>query len=213
MPTVLVTGFEPFAGEPVNPSGELVRQLDGTTIEGRRVVGVVLPCTFAGAIPALEAAIAEHQPELVVATGQAGGRPAITVERVAINVVDARIADNAGAKPVDEPIVPAGPAAYWSSLPVKAITRALTDASIPADVSQTAGTFVCNQVFYGLMHTLVGKRVRGGFVHVPFLPEQAARAGGAPAMSLEVMVRAIEIVITTALRTDVDEKHALGATH
>lgn len=214
MPKVLLTGFEPFAGEPINPSAEIVAALGGRTIEGHEIVGAILPCVFGAAIASLRAEIARHEPAVVVCTGQAGGRPCVTVERVAINVDDARIPDNQGQQPIDAAIVDAGPPAYFASLPLKSTVRALALAGIPADVSQTAGTFVCNHVFYGLMHALAGTSVRGGFVHVPFLPEQAKRAGpGAPSMPLAVMVRAIEIVIATSLTETRDAKVSYGATH
>jgi pyroglutamyl-peptidase len=154
----------------------------------------------------------EVQPELVICVGQAGGRAAITPERVAINVDDARIADNAGGQPVDRAIVRGGPAAYISTLPVKAIVVALRAEGVLAEVSQTAGTFVCNHVFYGLMHALRTKRgVRGGFIHVPFLPEQA-KAGRA-SLPLETMVAAVARAVETALRTKRDLRTSGGATH
>jgi pyroglutamyl-peptidase len=129
-------------------------------------------------------------------------------------VDDARIADNAGQRPIDEPVVADGPVGYWSRLPIKAIVKALREAHIPAEVSQSAGTFVCNHLFYGLMHTLEGTAIRGGFVHVPFTPEQAARTQGRPpSRPLEEMVRAIEIVIATSLATAADVREAGGATH
>jgi len=155
----------------------------------------------------------------VLCTGQAGGREAITVERVAINVDDARIADNRGAQPIDEAIVEGAPAAYFSSLPLKAIVKALHGERLRADVSQSAGTFVCNHVFYGLMHALAARpEIRGGFLHVPFLPEQAARAvpPGArppPSMSLDEITRALRVVIATSLAVTADVKEAGGATH
>jgi pyroglutamyl-peptidase len=213
--TVLLTGFEPFGGEKVNPSALAVQALDGRTIAGRRVVAAVLPCVFGAARRALLRELRRARPELVICVGQAGGRAAITVERIAINVDDASIADNAGARPVDAAIVRGGPAGYWSTLPLKAIVRALERARIKAAVSQTAGTFVCNHVFYALMRTLERRRgVRGGFVHVPYLPAQARRVkGGAPSMPLAKIVRALEIAARTALGTRRDVRAAAGATH
>lgn len=213
MRTVLVTGFEPFGGESTNPSALAAKALDGRVLRERRLAARVLPCVFGEAIRALEKEIATLDPELVVCVGQAGGRHAITLERVAINVDDARIPDNAGAQPVDRPIVEGGPVAYWSTLPIKAIVQALTREKIPAEVSQTAGTFVCNHVFYALMHALDGKAARGGFVHLPFLPEQAARYGRAPSLPLDAMVRAIELVVETALDVEKDVRAAGGAEH
>jgi pyroglutamyl-peptidase len=212
MKTVLLTGFEPFAGELINPSGEIARQLHGAEIGGHRVVGALLPCVFGAAVTELKKQIRAAKPALIVCVGQAGGRTEITPERVAINVDDARIPDNAERQPVDRPIVRGGPAAYWSTLPIKAIVAKLRQRDIPAAVSQTAGTFVCNHVFYGLMHELRRQRkIRGGFIHVPFLPEQA-KAGQA-SVPLETMTAAIACAIEVTLRTKRDARTAGGATH
>ena len=147
----------------------------------------------------------------MLAVGQAVGRAVISLERVAINIDDARIPDNAGRQPVDEAVVPGGPAAYFSTLPVKACLQALTDAQIPAEVSQTAGTFVCNHVFYSLMHELARHpAIRGGFIHVPKSPEQA---GNGPSMEIADMARGLEIVARTARAVDADIKLGAGATH
>ena len=208
---VLVTGFEPFAGESVNPSGEIARQLHGTVIGGHRVTGALLPCVFGVAITELKKQIRATKPRLIICLGQAGGRADITPERVAINVDDARIPDNAGRQPVDRPVRRRGPAAYWSTLPIKAIVAALARRGIPASVSQTAGTFVCNHVFYGLMHALHGqKKVRGGFIHVPFLPEQAR---GKPSLPLETMTEGVRRAVATALRGKQDIRTTGGANH
>jgi pyroglutamyl-peptidase len=211
--TVLLTGFEPFAEHRENPSAQIAEALDGRSVERHAVRGVVLPVIFREALAELRAAITRHRPALVVCLGQGGGRPSIGVERVAINVDDALLADNAGSRPIDEPVVRNGPVGYWSTLPVKAIVKALRDAGIPAEVSQTAGTFVCNHVFYGLMHTLGRKKgVRGGFVHVPYLPEQAARlAGSPPGLALTEQLRAIELVVATSLTTKRDLRVSGGA--
>lgn len=211
MKAVLLTGFEPFGGEEVNPSQEIARHWHGRVIGGHRVVGALLPCVFGAAITELKSQIRATKPVLVICTGQAGGRADITPERVAINVDDARIADNAGRQPVDRPIVRGGPAAYWSALPIKAIVAALRKHGVPARVSQTAGTFVCNHVFYGLMHALHTRRgVRGGFIHVPFLPEQAKQ--GQPSLPLETMVEAVGLAIKTALQIRRDLKAGGGQT-
>lgn len=208
---VLLTGFEPFDGERINPSGEIARQLHGTVIGGHRVAGALLPCVFGAAITELKRQIRAAQPVLIICLGQAGGRADITPERVAINVDDARIPDNAGRQPVDRPVVRGGPAAYWSTLPIKAIVQELRAKGIPAAVSQTAGTFVCNHAFYGLMHTLRGqKKVRGGFIHVPFLPEQTKDQ---PSLALEVMTAAIGAAVKVTLRTRRDLRAAGGSAH
>jgi len=212
MKTVLLTGFEPFGGESINPSGEIARQLHGTVIGGHRVVGALLPCVFGAAITELRKQLRATKPVLIIGVGQAGGRAEVTPERVAINVDDARIADNAGRQPVDRRVVRGGPAAYWSTLPIKAITTALQRKGIPVAVSQTAGTFVCNHVFYGLMHELRRqKRVRGGFIHVPFLPQQAKP--GQPNLTLEVMTAAIGAAVAVALKTRRDLHSTGGTTH
>ena len=211
MRTILVTGFEPFGGDKINPSAEIARALDGRVIAGRRVVGAVLPCVFRASIAELKKLLRAHRPGLVVCVGQAGGRADITPERVAVNVDDARIADNAGAQPIDRPIVRGGPAAYWSTLPIKAIVAALRQRGIPASVSQTAGTFVCNHVFYGLMHARrrgSGRASRGGFIHVPLLPAQAKK--GQPSVPLGTMIRAIAIAVEVAAKTRRDAKRAGG---
>jgi pyroglutamyl-peptidase len=175
---ILVTGFEPFGGQSLNPSWEVARALHGWTLEGAQITSVQLPCVFALALPALQQALAQHPPDIVLALGQAEGRCDFSVERVAINVMDARIADNAGAQPIDVPVIAGGPAAYFSTLPIKSLVAGLKAAGFPASVSQTAGTFVCNQVFYALQHTLAGLGVHSGFVHLPLLPEQAAHWKG-----------------------------------
>jgi len=210
MKTLLLFGFEPFAGDTVNPSGEIARRLDGRVIAGHRVTGAVLPCAFGASVADLRRLLRRHRPSLVIGLGLAAGRAAITPERVAINVDDARIADNAGACPVDRPVVRGGPAAYWSTLPIKAIVAALRREGLPAAVSQTAGTFVCNHAFYGLMHALARRHgVRGGFVHVPAIPELARR--GQPRLSLARMIRATEIIVTVAAKRKADLKRADGA--
>ncbi len=216
--TVLLTGFDPFGGEGLNPSWLAAEALHGETIAGRRIVAVQLPTSFARGPRALRAAIRRHAPELIVCVGQAGGRAQISLERISINVDDARIADNDGAQPVDRPIVRNGPAAYFSTLPIKAMFAALREADIPAEISQTAGTFVCNRVFYALMHALAEDEnlrggVRGGFVHIPYLPGQAAAHPGAPSLSLGIVVAGLRIMIETALRTRKDRRIAAGTTH
>lgn len=199
MKNVLVTGFEPFGGERINPSWELARALNGEAIGGARVVAVQLACVFGESLRRLDEALARVKPVAVLAIGQAGGRCDLSLERVAINVDDARIPDNAGAQPVDEPVVASGPAAFFSTLPIKAIVAALREAGYPASVSQTAGTFVCNHLFYGLQHRLDGHGVRSGFMHIPYLPEQAARHPGAPSLPLPTLIDATRLALQVAL--------------
>lgn len=211
---ILVTGFEPFGGETINPSWEVVKQLEGMIIDDCRVVTRQLPCVFGESLTVLNAAIDELNPAVVIAVGQAGGRVDITVERVGINVDDARIPDNRGQQPIDVAIVPDGPAAWFSSLPIKAMVAAMREKGIPASVSQTAGTFVCNHVMYGLLHKIGENAERkGGFIHIPYLPEQAAAHAGAPSMAAQTVKDALEIAITVALRQDCDINVVGGATH
>ena len=209
---VLLTGFDPFGGEAVNPALEVVKKLDGAVIAGANVVTRELPTVRGKAIEALVKAIQEVQPTVVIAVGQAGGRMDITPERVAINVDDFRIPDNEGNQVVDEAVVAEGPAAYWSTLPIKKIVAVLREDGIPASVSNTAGTFVCNHVFYGLMHYLQqeGNVRRGGFIHIPYLPVQAAKLTGQPSMALEVLVRGLHRAVEVVLTTQEDERYAGG---
>jgi pyroglutamyl-peptidase len=214
-PVALVTGFTPFGGEAINPSQLIAQALHGRTIAGHCIIGATLPTEFAQSIVVLRQLIDRHKPALVLAVGQAGGRAEISLERIAVNLIDARIADNAGAQPVDVSVVENAPNAYFSTLPLKAMLAALRRADIPVALSHSAGTFVCNQVFYGLAHSLARsrRRARGGFVHVPYLPEQAARHAGAPGMSLEMMIEAVKLCLEVALTTRDDEHYAAGTTH
>lgn len=215
-PRVLLTGFEPFGGEAINPSWEAVRALDGCRVGDATVHARRIACVFGQALRELDAAIDELQPTLVIAVGQAGGRAEITPERVAINVDDGRICDNAGCQPIDEPVVAGAPAAYFSTLPIKAIVRDLRAAGVPASVSNSAGTFVCNHLFFGLMHRLAMRGpagVRGGFVHIPFLPEQAARWPGQPSMALAAVVDALRVAVGTSLVVHEDLREVGGALH
>lgn len=212
LPAVLLTGFEPFDAEPVNPSQEIARALDGEVVAAHRVVGATLPTEFARSLPALERLIARHRPRLVLALGLAAGRAGISLERVAINLIDARIADNAGVQPVDVAVVENAPNAYFSTLPIKAMLARLRAAQIPAQISHSAGTFVCNRVFFGLAHLLATSQpqVRGGFVHVPCLPDQATRHGDAPQLPLDSMLAAVRLCLETALTTPADVHYAAG---
>lgn len=215
MGNVLLTGFEPFGGEQRNPSLEAVMKLDGRMVAGVTICSRQVPTVFGEAIKGLEGFIDEVNPALVICVGQAGGRPDLGVERVAINVNDASIPDNMGQQPVDSPIIEAGAVGYWSTLPIKTIVKRMRENGIPASVSQTAGTFVCNHIFYGLMYLLqkADNNVRGGFIHIPFLPEQAARHPGRPSMSLDLVVRGLEIAIETSIATQVDQAESGGQTH
>ncbi len=198
MKPVLVSGFEPFGGERVNPSADVARALHGRTVDGAQVIGIVLPCVFGASIEAMRAALDAHRPQLVFALGLAAGRDGFTPERVAINLDDARIADNAGAQPIDAPVVARGPAAHFTTLPIKAMVAALRDAGHTASVSYSAGTFVCNHLFYGMQHALKRRRrTRSGFMHLPCLPQQAAP--DQPSLPLATMVEGVVIALATAL--------------
>lgn len=197
---VLVTGFDPFGGERVNPSWEVCRMLPGT-IGGLRVEAVRVPCEFRRAIEVACAAIERHRPILVVCLGQAGGRSRLGVERVAINVDDARAPDNAGAQPIDEPVAPGGPPAYFATLPVKAMVAGIRAAGVPAELSNSAGTYVCNHLMYGVLHFVatMGIGARAGFIHVPYSEEQVLARDGIAAMSIASMARGIEAGIAAAI--------------
>src|SRR5579885_2672208 len=204
----LVTGFEPFDGDRINPSSAALRRLPAR-LGGIPLATRVLPCVFGEAA----AAMAETAPDLVLAVGLAGGRAELSLERVAINLDDARIADNAGNRPIDRPVVAGGPAAYFATLPIKAAVAALREAGLPAAVSNSAGTFVCNHVFYRLMHAAAtaAPGFRAGFLHVPYLPEQAAERPGAPSLALDDIARGIAIVLAVAAARADDIAAAEGA--
>ncbi|MCT9871210.1 pyroglutamyl-peptidase I [Paenarthrobacter aurescens] len=212
---ILLTGFEPFGKDDLNPSWLAVnRAREILRAEGLDVEAMELPCVFGESAVVLGDAMKCLSPDIVVCVGLAGGRDRVSLERVAINCDDARIPDNKGQRPIDEEVVPGGPAAYFSSLPIKAALRNLQIAGIKGEVSQSAGTYVCNHVFYALMHLLASEPdVRGGFVHVPYLPEQVSPEGVTPSMSLESMAEGISVVVRTALLTQSDAKLSAGAIH
>jgi len=196
----LVTGFDPFGGESINASLEVVRRLPAR-IGTLEIVTAELPTSYARSIPALKAAITRARPAIVLCVGQAGDRAALCVERVAINLQDARMPDNDGALPVDAPVVPGGPAAYLATLPVRAAVAALRAAELPAELSMSAGAFVCNHAFYGLMHLEATgtHHFRGGFLHVPSLTQRAGT--GVHSMALDDIVRGVQIVLEVAGET------------
>jgi pyroglutamyl-peptidase len=209
-PTVLVTGFDPFGQDAVNPSWMAAQALHGRQVIGHRIVGAQLPTEFGRSTQVLRDLLLHYRPDVVLCTGQAGGRAALSLERVAINVQDARIPDNSGAQPVDTPVMAGGPAAYFTTLPIKAMLGDMLEAGIRTEVSQTAGTFVCNHVFYALMHELAHRtelaRTRGGLVHVPWLPGQ-----GQPSMRLEEIVEGLRVGIEAALTHMTDVRREAGA--
>ena len=207
---ILLTGFEPFEQNPINPSWEVARALDGEVIAGGTVHALQLPCVFGDAIKVLDEALTELQPALVISLGFAGGRSDITPERIAINIDDARIPDNAGKQPVDEAVVANAPAAYFSTLPIKAMVRNMRDLGVAASVSNTAGTFVCNHVFYALMHRLHRRGapgMRGGFIHTPVLPGQVVNQ---PGMDLQTQITGMREAVRTAMTVQQDLRETAG---
>lgn len=211
MTTILLTGFEPFAGDPRNPSGEAVEEVARVWDGPARLVTAVLPVAYDAAADALRALMAEHSPDIVIATGLAGGRAHVTPERVAINLRDARIPDASGAQPVDEPSIAGEPAAHFATLPVKAIAERIRDEGIPAVVSHTAGTFVCNHVMYVALDEAARSGARAGFVHVPWSDETAPE--GSPSIPAASIAGALEIAARTALATERDTATSAGALH
>lgn len=212
---ILLTGFDPFGGERVNPAFEAVKLLPDT-IAGAQIVKREVPTQFVRAGEVLEAAMTAHRPDVVICVGQAGGRAAITPEKVAINLMDGRIPDNAGYQPVDVPIRADGPAAYFATLPIKAMVQRMRDAGIPAAVSYTAGTYVCNSLMYTLL-SLIDRKfpgVRGGFIHVPYAMEQAVgKPLGTPSMDLHQIARGLEIAVEAVVECDRDAAVPMGTTH
>jgi pyroglutamyl-peptidase len=190
MTKVLLTGFEPFGKATLNPSGEIVKQ-----ISGNNIVTAILPVAYAQSAERLLALIVQHNPDVVICLGQAEGRTQITPERIAINLDDARIADNDGEVRNDVPIIVGGPVAYESTLPIKEFVEAINGAGVPAAVSLSAGAFLCNHVFYVAQNKFAGTKVRSGFVHVPLMEEQAGEFPGLPTMPLDQMVKAVRTML------------------
>ncbi len=201
---VLITGFEPFGGDAINPSEMLAEMLalPAKPVPGLDIAAAILPCAFASMPEALAAAISRHSPDILLGFGLAGGRSAISIERIGINIIDARIQDNQAAQPVDAPVIKDGPAAYFATIPIKAIYAALNKASIPAEISQTAGSFVCNAVLYTSLHMAKNRALRAGFIHLPYLPEMAKPAE--PSLDFATMIRAGEIILETLRDVQVD---------
>ena len=215
MPCVLITGFAPFAGESINPSWQAVSKLEDSLIAKHRVITLELPCEFKHSLDVLYQAIEQHHPVLVLCTGQAGGRSEISIERIAINIDDARMKDNAGQQPIDAPVIANAPIAYLANLPIKRMLLALHQAEIPAAISNSAGTYVCNHVMYGLLHHINQHEphIKGGFIHIPYLPSQAVHHNGAPSMSEDTVISALKVLINEAISAKQDIKVAAGTTH
>lgn len=193
---ILVTGFDPFGGEKINPALETIKRLPDTIL-GAQIIKLEIPTVVGKSLAKIKEAVEKENPDAVLSIGQAGGRSEITVERVGINIDDCRIPDNEGNQPIDEPVVKGGPAAYFVTVPIKAIVENIKAHNIPASISNTAGTFICNHVCYGVAHlaaarTAAGKPMKSGFIHIPFLPEQAiGKPALTPSMSLETIVSGI----------------------
>ena len=212
---ILVTGFDPFGGETVNPAYEAVKLLPDT-IGGAQIFKLEIPTVFSLSGPAVEEGIKKYQPDVVLCVGQAGGRASISVEKVAINFVDARIPDNNGEQPLDEPLQADGPAAYFSTLPVKAMLQHVKDAGLPCYLSFTAGTYVCNSIMYNVLY-MCEKRypgIRAGFIHVPYACGQVIdKANTTPSMPLETIAKSLEYAIEAIAIDRQDSGESAGELH
>lgn len=212
---LLLTAFDPFGGEPINPALEAVK-LVADRIGGVEVVKLEVPTVFGKSIRTVAAAIEKEKPDAVLCIGQAGGRYDLTPERVAINLDDARIKDNEGNQPIDVPVFEDGEPAYFTTLPIKAMVAKIREAGVPASISNSAGTFVCNHLMYGTLYTLAKgyPGVRGGFMHVPFVTSQVVnRAASAPSLGLSDIVKGIEAAIAAIEENTADIRTAEGKTH
>ncbi|MRI80483.1 pyroglutamyl-peptidase I [Aerococcaceae bacterium DSM 109653] len=197
---ILVTGFDPFGQDTINPALEAVKQLPNEIL-GASIIKLEIPTMFHQSANVVNLAIQQHQPDIVVHIGQAGGRFGITPERIAINLDDARIADNSSQQPIDQLIAENGPAAYFSQLPVKAMVANMQEVGIPATVSNSAGTFVCNHIMYQTLHycQMNYPQIQSGFIHVPYLPQQVADKASLPSMDLKTIVQGLVISIETII--------------
>lgn len=212
---ILITGFDPFGGAKINPAYEAVKLLPDT-VKGAQIIKMEIPTVFQKEGEVLEKGILQHSPDVVICVGQAGGRSPITVEKVAINLMEARIPDNDGQQPIDAAIFEDGENAYFAKVPVKAMVQNIRNHAIPAKVSYTAGTYVCNDVMYRLLYMIDKKypQMRGGFIHVPFLPEQVIdMPDGTPYMSADVIAKAIEYALEAVVENKDDVHAVMGETH
>ena len=212
---ILVTGFEPFGGAVINPAYEAVKLLPDVIV-GAEVIKIEIPTVFGRDEEVVRAAVEKHHPDAVLCVGQAGGRSGNTVEKVAINLMEARIPDNEGKQPLDTPIREDGENAYFASLPVKSMVQYMKEAKIPARVSYTAGTFVCNDIMYRVLYMIDKEypHMRGGFVHVPYLPEQTLDLPeGTPSMPAEMIAKALACGIRAIVENEADVKTISGETH
>ncbi len=212
---VLVTGFDPFGGEAVNPAFEAVKLLP-CEIAGAEIIKLEIPTVFSKCGPAVEAGIQKYEPDIVINVGQAGGRSCVTVEQVAVNLAEARIPDNDGEQPSGELVQKDGAPAYYPTIPVKAIVKNVRDHGIPCHISYTAGTYVCNCIMYNVLHMAATKysNIRAGFIHVPFAAQQAVgKPNGTPFMSLEMIADSLKYAIEAAVKNEKDITGIMGETH
>ena len=208
---ILVTGFDPFGGEPINPAIESVKRLPDN-IAGAEIIKLEIPTVRKKSLEKIEKAINEHNPDVILSIGQAGGRFDISIERIGINLDDFRIPDNEGNQIIDEPIFPDGENSYFVKLPVKAMVQNVQKNNIPASVSYTAGTFVCNHVLYGVLY-LIEKKYEGkksGFIHIPFLPQQVVDKRNTPSMELNTIVKGLTAAIEAIVKNNEDIKEVGG---
>ncbi|NME81576.1 pyroglutamyl-peptidase I [Clostridium sp. SM-530-WT-3G] len=208
---VLITGFDPFGGENINPALEAVKKLPDT-VAGAEVIKLEIPTVFRKSLEKIEENIQKHNPDIVISIGQAGGRFGITPERVAINIDDARIPDNETNQPIDLPIYEDGENAYFTTLPIKAMIEEMKKGQIPCSVSNTAGTFVCNHVMYGILYMAAKKypNIKGGFIHVPYIPAQVIDKPNMPSMSIDDIAKGLELCIKAAVTNESDVKTVGG---
>ena len=208
---ILVTGFDPFGGEPINPAIESVKRLPDN-IAGAEIIKLEIPTVRKKSLEKIEKAINEHNPDVILSIGQAGGRFDISIERIGINLDDFRIPDNEGNQIIDEPVFPDGENSYFVKLPVKAMVQNVQKNNIPASVSYTAGTFVCNHVLYGVLY-LIEKKYEGkksGFIHIPFLPQQVVDKRNMPSMELNTIVKGLTAAIEAIVKNNEDIKEVGG---
>lgn len=208
---ILVTGFDPFGEDKINPAIESVNKLPDE-IKGVKIIKLEIPTVYMKSLEKIDEAIKEYNPDVILSIGQAGSRPDITVERVGINVDDYRIKDNEGNQPIDTKIYDDGENAYFSNLPIKAIVENIRKNNIPASISNTAGTFVCNHVLYGVQYLLDKKypNKKSGFIHIPFLPEQVISRPNTPSMSISTIVKALTLALEAIIENDSDKKISGG---
>jgi len=211
---ILVTGFDPFGGETVNPAIESVKRLPDK-IGSAEIIKLEIPTVIGKSVALIQTAIGLHHPDVVLSVGQAGGRPDITVERVGINIDDCRISDNEGNQPVDMKVAVDGPAAYFATLPIKAMVENIKSHGIPASISNSAGTFICNHVFYGVAHIVATQypAMKSGFIHIPYLPQQVLNKPGMPSMTLDSIVQGLVCAIETIALNETDIKTTGGTFH